>query len=129
MPPLLPVLKLARLPAVLDRLAPAARVELDAHAFAQDATVGAGIRSQGRTLLRWWCHSQRCLEHGFNLWHGGFCRFVALGGCQTDPVDREISNVVSTGFPSESAPEEESPFEHEYAADASLIQVVEGTNG
>ena len=85
MPPLLPVLKLARLPAVLDRLAPAARVELDAHdAFAQDATVGAGIRSQGRTLL--------------------------------DPVDREILNVVSTGFPSESAPEEEYPFEHEYAA-------------
>ena len=81
MPPLLPVLKLARLPAVLDRLAPAARVELDAHAFAQDAAVGAGIRSQGRTLL--------------------------------DPVDREILNVVSTGFPSESAPEEESPFEHE----------------
>ena len=97
MPPLLPVLKLARLPAVLDRLAPAARVELDAHAFAQDAAVGAGIRSQGRTLL--------------------------------DPVDREILNVVRTGFPSESAPEEESPFEHEYAADASLIQVVEGTNG
>ena len=53
---------------------------------------------------------------------------MALGGCQTDPVDREISNVVSTGFPSESATEEESPFEHEYAADASLIQVVEGTN-
>ena len=51
MPPLLPVLQLARLPAVLDRLASAARVELDAHAFAQDAAVGAGIRSQGRTLL------------------------------------------------------------------------------
>ena len=97
MPSLLPVLKLARLPAVLDRLAPAARVELDAHAFAQDAAVGAGIRSQGRTLL--------------------------------DPVDREILNVVRTGFPSESAREEESPFEHEYAADVSLIQVVEGTNG
>ena len=98
MPPLLPVLKLARLPAVLDRLAPAARVELDAHAFAQDAAVGAGIRSQGRTL--------------------------------PDPVNREILNVVrTTGFPSESAREEESPFEHEYAADVSLIQVVEGTNG
>ena len=83
--------------AVNGGLAPAARVELDAHAFAQDAAVGAGIRSQGRTLL--------------------------------DPVDREILNVVSTGFPSESAPEEESPFEHEYAADVSLIQVVEGTNG
>ena len=73
------------------------RPKLDAHAFAQDAAVGAGIRSQGRTLL--------------------------------DPVDREILNVVRTGFPSESAPEEESPFEHEYAADVSLIQVVEGTNG
>ena len=69
-PPLLPVLQLARLPAVLDCLAPAARVELDAHAFAQYAAVGASIRSQGRTLLCWWCHSQRCLEHGFNLWHG-----------------------------------------------------------
>ena len=41
----------------------------------------------------------------------------------------KILNVVRTGFPSESAREEESPFEHEYAADVSLIQVVEGTNG
>jgi hypothetical protein len=41
----------------------------------------------------------------------------------------KILNVVRTGFPSESAREEESPFEHEYAVDVSLIQVVEEAHG
>ena len=40
----------------------------------------------------------------------------------------KILHVVRTGFPSESgpSPDEESPFEHAYAADVSLVQVAEG---
>ena len=50
-----------------------------------------------------------------------------VGGGDHDRGTRDRKEKRCTlGFPSESPPEEESPFEHEYAADVSLIQVVEG---
>ena len=59
MPALLPVLQLTGLATVLDGLALATRVKLDAFAVARDAAVGAHIEIS--SCFRWWWLALRCL--------------------------------------------------------------------